>query len=87
MTVTEQTFNPPVYPNLEVCLALVGWNYTNLASYLGLNNDTMSKRMRGVSEFKLDEVVKVAALFDKSIEWLFCKNECAEVNKSGDGDE
>lgn len=87
MTVTEQTFNPPIFPNLEVSLTLVGWNYSNLGAYLGLSNDGISKRMRGILEFKLDELVKVAALFNKPIEWLFYKNDCAKVNKDRDDNE
>lgn len=69
-------FNPPLYPNLEVELTLVGWVKRDLANYLDINDDAMSKRMRGVIEFKLDEIVKISKLFNKPIEFLFFKNEC-----------
>lgn len=70
-------FKPPLYPNLEVELTLVGWSQRDLGKYLGLNDDAISKRMRGVIEFKLDEITNCAKLFNKTVEWLFHKNECA----------
>lgn len=70
-------FNPPLYPNLEVELTLVGWSYRDLGKYLGLNDDAISKRMRGVVEFKLPEIKKCTQLFNKTVEYLFYKNECA----------
>lgn len=69
-------FKKPLYPNLEVELALVGWSYRDLSKYIGVSDDQMSKKMRGVIEFKLDEVVRTAQLFNKSVEHLFFKNEC-----------
>lgn len=69
-------FKKPLYPNLEVELALVGWSQRDLANYLGVSNDSISKKMRGAIEFKLDEVVKTSQLFNKSVEHLFFKNNC-----------
>lgn len=69
-------FKKPLYPNLEATLASVGWSYTDLGKYLGLSPVTVSDRMRGVSEFKLPEVVKITQLFNKPFEWLFIKGQC-----------
>lgn len=66
-------FNSPVYPNLEVSLVLVGWSYRDLAKYLKISEDSMSKKMRGLSRFKLEECVKVAELFNKPVEHIFSK--------------
>ena len=74
MTETIKPFNPPVYPQLEVELTLVGWSYRDLGNYLNISDDAISKKMRGITEFKLDEVRVISTLFNKSIEYLFMKN-------------
>lgn len=74
MTETIKPFNPPVYPHLEVELTLVGWSYRDLGNYLNISDDAISKKMRGITEFKLDEVCVISTLFNKSIEYLFMKN-------------
>lgn len=72
----EVKFNPPTYPNLEATLASVGWNYRDFGKYLNVSDDSISKKMRGIIEFKLDELVSSSQLFDKPIEWLFFKGQC-----------
>lgn len=64
-------FNPPTYPNLEVELALVGWKYKQFGDFLGLNPNAISERMRGKTEFKLEEMSKTSNLFNKPINVLF----------------
>lgn len=68
----------PVYPNLEVELVLAGWTYSKFAEFLGLSPMLVSNRMRGETEFKLEEMRNTAKFFNKSIEELFLKSNVKE---------
>ena len=69
----DLNFNPPLFPNLEVELVLVGWTSTKLGDYLNLSPIAISERMRGKREFKLEEMLAISDLFKKPINVLFSK--------------
>ena len=70
----KETFNPPLYPKLEVELTLAGWSASKFGDYLGLTPVAISERLRGKREFKLEEMLMTSELFNKSVNELFVKN-------------
>ena len=61
----------PNYPRLEGMLAEQGLNYKQVATAIGLTEQTFSRRMRGQTRFKMEEVVRLCNYFDRSIEEIF----------------
>ena len=62
-----------MFPNLSVEMARVKMNIKGLSEVSGINSETLKLKLRGVTEFKLCEMVaiKKKAFPDKSLDYLF----------------
>lgn len=62
----------PYYPNLEAEIARRGINVKDMLEKLNLTYRTFARRMSGVSEFHLSEIITIMAIFpDQALEKLF----------------
>ena len=67
----EIKFREPKYPELEAVLARNGLFYKDIAEYLGIGVSPFTERMRGKTEFKINEIERILKLFDMTFEELF----------------
>lgn len=54
-------------------MAKQGLNITTLSNLIGMTTNQLSNRLRGVIEFRLNELIKVSEVMDKEINYLFSK--------------
>lgn len=62
-----------MFPNLSMEMARAKMNIKGLSEVSGINYETLKLKLRGVTEFKLCEMIaiKKKAFPDKSLDYLF----------------
>ena len=70
---TKENYKKPLFTNLESEMAKQGLNITTLSNLIGMTTNQLSNRLRGVIEFRLNELIKVSEVMDKEINYLFSK--------------
>ena len=62
-----------MFPNLSMEMARAKMNIIGLSEVSGINYETLKLKLRGVTEFKLCEMIaiKKKAFPDKSLDYLF----------------
>lgn len=60
--------------NLKAEMARNGKTNMSMARFLGVSENTFSFKLNGKREFTLDEINKIAALFNVSIDYLAQKS-------------
>jgi plasmid maintenance system antidote protein VapI len=61
-----------VYPNIASEMEKRGLDYRDLADVLGISEHAAYRRLRGLSDWKLNEIVNLGQFFEVSdTAWLF----------------
>ncbi len=55
-----------LYPNLDAELSARGWSYIDFAAKIGRNPMNVYRRLVGITQWTLPEVVAVCQLFQRS---------------------
>ncbi len=62
-----------IYPVLDKALAEKSMTYTDLAEAVGVSHMGMYRRLRGITQFRLPEVIYICQLFPGyTVAELFC---------------
>lgn len=63
-----------IYPNLDSLMGKKGIDYLDLAQETGIDDTTMYRRLKGISDWKLHEVLKITEYFGNSdVKWTFTR--------------
>ena len=66
-----------LFPGLRGEMAKKGVSVRGLAEVLDTSEDSIYRRLKGIVEFDLSEIVKILAFFNCSFEKLFGEDEAA----------
>ena len=66
-----------LFPGLRGEMAKKGVSVRDLAEVLDTSDDSIYRRLNGIVEFDLSEIVKILAFFNCSFEKLFGEDEAA----------
>lgn len=66
-----------MFPNLSAEMGRAKLSIKNLADLTGINYDTLKLKFRGITEFKLCEMVEIKrkAFPDKTLDYLFATDD------------
>lgn len=63
-----------IYPNLDSLMEERELDYRDLAREMGVDDTTMYRRLKGISDMKLTEVLGICKYFNNyDIEWVFTR--------------
>lgn len=64
-----------LFPNLIAEMARIGINKSELAQIIGISVSSIYSKLNGKTNFTLEDMEKISARFQMSLDYLFTKDE------------